>query len=110
DAEVEDEMAKPNPVEVLRAITRLASRVRVFVDRGQIGAAEPRWQSKLSNLFDRIVREVAFEQGCFHPKVWVARYTPQSHSQCARSATVGSHHMLQPKSHYQQLLGDVYRL
>lgn len=81
DAEAETETDKLNQVEVLRAITRLARRVRIFVDRGHISGAEARRHGKLSSLFDRIVREVTFDQGCFHPKVWVARYEPKASAQ-----------------------------
>ena len=81
DAEAETDAARLNQIEVLRAITRLAGRVRVFVDRGHISGAEARRHGKLSSLFDRIVREVTFDQGCFHPKVWVARYEPKASAQ-----------------------------
>lgn len=81
DAETETETDRLNQVEVLRAITRLARRVRVFVDRGHISGTEARRHGKLSSLFDRIVREVTFDQGCFHPKVWVARYEPKASAQ-----------------------------
>jgi hypothetical protein len=80
-AEAETGAGRLNQVEVLRAITRLARHVRVFVDRGHINGKEARRHGKLSSLFDRIVSEVAFDQGCFHPKVWVARYEPKASAQ-----------------------------
>ena len=64
-------------VELLRAIIRLVHRVRVFVSRGHITEKDVARHGKLSSLFDRIVHEVYFKEGCFHPKVWVARYEPK---------------------------------
>lgn len=78
DAEADSDSERLNQVELLRAITRLARRVRVFVSRGQITEKDVARHGKLSSLFDRIVREVYFKEGCFHPKVWVARYEPKA--------------------------------
>lgn len=78
DAEADSDSEQLNQVEVLRAITRLAGCVRVFVDRSHLTPGEAGTHGKLSSLFDRIVREVTFKEGCFHPKVWVARYQPKA--------------------------------
>lgn len=62
-------------IDSLHAITRLADRVRVFVNRGQIPG--PRQVSRVTVLYDRIVQEVCLPEGCFHPKVWVTHYQPR---------------------------------
>jgi hypothetical protein len=69
-------------VDSLHAITRLADRVHVFVNRGQI--AGPREGSKVTILFDRIIHEVCLPQGSFHPKVWVTHYTPRNSAASAK--------------------------
>lgn len=85
DAEVESESGRPNDVEVLRAITRLADRVRLFVDRTHINASDVGRHGKLSSLYDRVVHEIAFEKGSFHPKVWVVRYEPKTSAEAKGS-------------------------
>ncbi len=78
DAEPEGEAGGSNQAELLRAITRLSHRVRIFANRGHIGIDRSCGANKLFFcLFDRIVSEVRPETGCFHPKVWAARYTPK---------------------------------
>ncbi len=72
DAEAESEDGPSSHIDSLQAITRLAGRVRVFVNRGQV--LGPRKVSRVTVLYDRIVQEVALPEGCFHPKVWVAYY------------------------------------
>lgn len=62
--------------QLLQAITRLGERVRVLVHRGQIHA-EVRPSNKVFALFDRMVGEVRHENGNFHPKVWILKYSPR---------------------------------
>lgn len=62
-------------IDTLHAITRLAGRVRVFVNRGQISG--PSHVSKVTTLYDRIICEVSLAEGNFHPKVWVMHYRPR---------------------------------
>jgi len=83
DAEADNESERLNPVELLRAIIRLQNQVRVFVSRGRITEKDISRHGKLSSLFDRIVHEVTFDEGCFHPKVWVARYEPRATAEAA---------------------------
>lgn len=78
DGETDGGADQLNQIEVLRAITRLAHRVCLFVDRTHVSGAEETIYGRLSGMYDQIVREVVFEQGAFHPKVWVARYTPKA--------------------------------
>lgn len=73
DTESEEDSAKP--IESLHAITRLAERVHVFVNRGQVQG--PRQVSRVTVLYDRIVHEVCLPEGSFHPKVWVTHYRPR---------------------------------
>ncbi|TRZ49138.1 hypothetical protein D4S03_08760 [bacterium] len=76
DAEAESDEKSTKNIESLHAITRLADRVRVFVNRGQISG--PRQVSRVTVLYDRIVHEVCLAEGCFHPKVWVTHYRPRT--------------------------------
>lgn len=62
-------------IDTLQAITRLAGRVRVFVNRGQISG--PTHVSRVTTLYDRITCEVPLAEGNFHPKVWVMHYRPR---------------------------------
>jgi hypothetical protein len=75
DAETESDESSTKHIDSLHAITRLADRVRVFVNRGQISG--PRQVSRVTVLYDRIVQEVCLPEGCFHPKVWVTHYRPR---------------------------------
>lgn len=75
DAEGESDEGATQHIDSLHAITRLADRVRVFVNRGQISG--PRQVSRVTVLYDRIVQEVCLSEGCFHPKVWITHYRPR---------------------------------
>lgn len=85
DSEMDDDAGDLNQVEVLRAITRLADRVRLFVHRGRINTRpdELKKYGRLSGMYDRIVRGVALPEGSFHPKVWVLHFTPKAKSAAA---------------------------
>ncbi len=77
DAELQGEGQRADPVECLQAITRMADRVQVFVQRARI--ASPREVSKITLLYDRIVHEVQLpDGGSFHPKLWVTYYRPRN--------------------------------
>lgn len=65
----------PQHIDNLHAITRLSNRLRIFVNRGGIAASNH--SSRVTALYDRIVREVSFAEGMFHPKVWVLHYRPR---------------------------------
>lgn len=88
DAEEEGESDDITKVDLLRAITRLGSRVRVFVDGGHISGTDVNKHGKLSSLMDRIVLDASFEDGCFHPKVWVTRYEPKATVECLNKKAV----------------------
>lgn len=75
DAEPDNDEKRAKHVDSLHAITRLADRIRVFVNRGQTSG--PRLVSRVTLLYDRIVQEVCLPEGCFHPKVWVTLYRPR---------------------------------
>lgn len=76
DGEPESEAGTVNEVEVLRAITRLTKRVRIFVNRARFGIHRGAAGNRVCSLFDSIIRDVKYDTGCFHPKVWAARYVP----------------------------------
>lgn len=75
DAEAGSDESSTKHIDSLHAITRLADRVRVYVNRGQIPG--PRQVSRVTVLYDRIVQEVRLPEGSFHPKVWVMHYRPR---------------------------------
>jgi hypothetical protein len=78
-ASLDQQSARPswdNRPQMLQMITRLGDRVRVLVNRGQIHA-DIRPENKVFTLFDRIVGEVRHDNGSFHPKVWVLKYSPR---------------------------------
>jgi len=68
--------ATDNTAETLRSITRLSERVRIFVNRGGT-KTYPNVANRVSSMFDAMVREVSYDVGCFHPKIWLARYEPR---------------------------------
>ena len=74
DTQPDEDSAKP--IESLHAMTRLARRVQIFVNRGQVQG--PQQVSRLTVLYDRIVHEIRVPDGSFHPKVWVTYYRPRS--------------------------------
>ena len=76
DSEMAEEEGRSNPVDWLHAITRLADRVQLFVQRARIEG--PRKVSRITLLYDRIVHEIQLPNGgSFHPKAWIAYYTPK---------------------------------
>ncbi len=70
-----NEVGSAQQVDTLHAITRVSERLRVFVNRGGIAASNH--SSRVTILYDRILREVSFAEGMFHPKVWVLHYRPR---------------------------------
>ena len=82
DGEIEDPNSPSGQIDALHAITRLAARVRVFVNRGQISSQVK--LSRLTILYDQIIREVSLPEGCFHPKVWITYYRPRQRSDSLR--------------------------
>ena len=64
-----------DPLLLLEAIRRAGKRIHLFVDRS--GIAVPRAPRELYSLLESSVHPVrARGGGVFHPKVWVARFTP----------------------------------
>jgi hypothetical protein len=83
----EDETGRPNvdPVAALEAVRRHAERITVFAQAGEIGAGgQP---PLVASWLEDVVTPVAAsdEQGVFHPKVWVARFTSSEHEPCYRA-------------------------
>jgi len=69
-----DGAGRLSPFSVLQALIPMVDRVRVVGDRSHI--KEPvNVEQRLVALMDSVVRDVYVRDGCFHPKVWVARYT-----------------------------------
>lgn len=75
-ADAEDDTGV-DPVAAVRAMRRLAGRVRIVVQRGRIAAERGRVPERLVALFDRVVRDVGAPGITFHPKVWVLKFDPR---------------------------------
>jgi len=76
--EAEGDRFEPDPLLLLEALRRHAERYHVFCQAGQI--AVPRASRKLSSYLETSVHEVmpGDEQGVFHPKIWVLRFTERN--------------------------------
>ena len=77
DAEAEDDQ-KFNIPKQLFAVTRLAKKMLLFVNRSSILYSGAKQSSRIFSIYDRMIREVRFEPGSFHPKVWLLKYKPKS--------------------------------
>jgi len=77
DAETEDDEKLDIPKQLF-AVTRLAKKMLLFVNRSNILYSGTRKSSRIYSIYDRIIREVSFEKGSFHPKVWLLKYKPRS--------------------------------
>jgi len=75
DVDGDEQDSPAQQIDTLHAITRLADRIRVFVNRGRISG--PKLLSRVTAIYDRVIREVSFPEGMFHPKVWVLHYRPR---------------------------------
>lgn len=65
-----------DPLLLLEALRRAGERIQLFVDRS--GIAIPRAPRELYSVLESSVHPVrAPGGGVFHPKVWVARFTPR---------------------------------
>jgi len=65
-----------SPLALLEGLERNAERLAIFCEAGRI-QAQPRPQSRLCTLLERMIVEVtAPKGGAFHPKIWVLRYRP----------------------------------
>jgi len=76
DAESDDDQGATIP-EQLFAFTRLAERLKLFVNRGCILLSGVREQSRICAIYDSIIEEVLLPQGSFHPKLWFLSYAPK---------------------------------
>ena len=64
-----------DPLVLLEALRRAGERIQLFVDRS--GIAIPRLPRQLYSMLESSVHPVRVPGGgIFHPKVWVARFTP----------------------------------
>ena len=83
-SEDRDELLK-SPLALLEGLERTAERLAVFCEAGRI-QAQPRPQSRLCTLLERLIIEVSAPhgEGSFHPKLWVLRYRPLEPGEPAR--------------------------
>ena len=66
-----------HPIALLEGAERIAGRLAVYVEAGQIHA-NPGQGSRLCSLLERVVVEVqAPGKGSFHPKLWALRFKPK---------------------------------
>lgn len=65
-----------HPIALLEGAERIAGRLAVFAEAGQIHAAHTQ-QSRLCSLLEKVIVEVkAPNEGSFHPKIWALRFKP----------------------------------
>lgn len=65
-----------SPLALLEGLERTSDRLAIFCEAGRI-QAQPKPQSRLCALLERMILEVtAPNGGAFHPKIWVLRYRP----------------------------------
>lgn len=65
-----------HPIALLEGAERIAGRLAVFAEAGQIHATHAQ-QSRLCSLLEKVIIEVqAPKQGSFHPKIWALRFKP----------------------------------
>jgi len=76
DAESDDEQGASIP-EQLFAFTRLAERLKLFVNRGSILLSGVRETSRICAIYDSLIEEVLLPDGSFHPKLWFLSYKPK---------------------------------
>ena len=77
DAESEEVETFSIPKQLF-AITRLAKKMLLFVNRSNILYSGAKRSSRVFSIYDRLIREVTFESGSFHPKVWFLKYKPRT--------------------------------
>lgn len=64
------------PLELLEGAERIADRLVIFTEAGQIHAGSAQ-QSRLCSLLEKVIVEVkAPNDGSFHPKIWALRFKP----------------------------------
>jgi hypothetical protein len=82
----EDDEGRPtaDPLALLEGIRRHADRIAVFCQEGQI--AVPKKDQRLFTYLEPIVHHVSVprENGVFHPKVWVLRFSASDQPVCFR--------------------------
>lgn len=64
--------ADDDPIGILDAVRRAASRVDIFAQAGEVGISVP--PSALVAFLEPMVHPVEVERGIFHPKVWFLEY------------------------------------
>lgn len=65
-----------HPIALLEGAERIAGRLAVFAEAGQIHAVHAQ-QSRLCSLLEKVIVEVqAPKEGSFHPKIWALRFKP----------------------------------
>jgi hypothetical protein len=63
-----------DPLAGLIAATKLAGRVRIFVQAGSISGSSSGVPARLAALLDRMILPIRPQGGIFHPKLWALRY------------------------------------
>jgi hypothetical protein len=66
-------LAADDPIGVLDAVRRAASKIDVFAQAGQVSIATP--PTDLVAFLEPMVHPVAVRRGIFHPKVWFLEYS-----------------------------------
>ena len=77
----EESINRLDPIRRLEAVRRHAARTTVFAQAGAIHVPK-RFHAPFAFLEESVVEVAAPNDGLFHPKVWVLRFTPQAASTC----------------------------
>lgn len=77
DAEIEEDQ-KYNIPQQLFAFTRLAEKMKLFVNRSCVLLSGVRESSRICAIYDNLISEIEIPDGSFHPKVWLIGYVPKS--------------------------------
>lgn len=79
-----DSVSKDEPIYLLTAINKIAEKILIFNEAGQIKS--PNKSNKLHMFLEEMVSEILIEnQGSFHPKFWLIKYENNSGNNIYRS-------------------------
>ncbi len=74
DADGEDGDFSSVPKQLF-AVTRLSERMQLFLNRSNLHLNGISPANRIFAIYDRMITEVQFNVGSFHPKVWILKYS-----------------------------------
>ena len=79
-SEVGESGRPPTRAELLRAFTRLSTRLIIVTNQAMVDFDGDGRRRRLGALLGQCIRSVGSSSSSFHPKVWAIRYVPSSRS------------------------------